>query len=751
MSNENSSNDSVDKFNQQLSEKLKISENDTTTLVQVKKHTDDCHKVLVTKELLLRIFCALPIRTVLKMRLVNRLWDAILQDDHTWRKIHESKFDSIPHSLFQNKQSYKTICLYKEYQESDLWTSVINSLDPASSTLLKYSLFSDQSFINPYSYDILGCKFVSNYIAIAIMSQKRMVIDERNGDISLINERPTMSNVDFNLVPNIQVEVYIKILSLNVKSQLDISLDTQLLTVTPGNLNQDLNYIKNIFGIKFGDEHFMYSPDISLGICKIFSYPAHHMINFNVNNPPLLEMFISRNFLITLTDTGIFNLTTLASVNGHYQDSVEVPANARFIIPISDVSIKIHTVGFSQQPKGRITAYHLDSNDFLFVGYINNDEKHVFSAWDLSEIGQYKIFKVGEYEQAIIQYYEILPGKAHSFLIRWKNKNGEYEKNLADNDNQRSHLTPQIFVTCSGGHVLIFQPEDSESVFKKNIDQRFALKKLNLIWKISTGLTSCRIIENSNTLENQFSSNTDWIFISAKQLKGDMKVTVVVQFSVSNPDPKTSIDGTNYGFFSIDNHNPNINNKSNEEVIIYKKIVHRVIFENIPSSGSVLQILLHLPHSLLIVCQRREPDSLKLRPRFTLSVYDYHNSQLVKCLHPSAPFVYLVPKGYFVMAHKPSSRFDVTFVDLANNKYQIKTSGKTPLPKLKPDGSNRLKVNRLSGNKRSKQPKTTKIDKRKSHQSSKIQYSFRDYDIDYDEEALDDNDDNIESDYHEDF
>jgi hypothetical protein len=44
------------------------------------KITDDtCHKVLGTQELLVNIFCSVPIRNIFKMRLVCRLWNDILQ------------------------------------------------------------------------------------------------------------------------------------------------------------------------------------------------------------------------------------------------------------------------------------------------------------------------------------------------------------------------------------------------------------------------------------------------------------------------------------------------------------------------------------------------------------------------------------------------------------------------------------------------------------------------------------------------
>ena len=42
------------------------------------------------------------------------------------------------------------------------------------------------------------------------MSQKRIVLDEReNGGVRIVNERPTISNINFDLVPNIHVEVNI--------------------------------------------------------------------------------------------------------------------------------------------------------------------------------------------------------------------------------------------------------------------------------------------------------------------------------------------------------------------------------------------------------------------------------------------------------------------------------------------------------------------------------------------------------------
>jgi hypothetical protein len=97
------------------------------------------------------------------------------------------------------------------------------------------------------------------------------------------------------------------------------------------------------------------------------------------------------------------------------------------------------------------------------------------------------------------------------------------------------------------------------------------------------------------------------------------------------------------------------------------------------------------------------------------------------------------------MAPKRSFKDDIVFVPLPNLKPRSKfsnsaSSTKMVKPKLAP-GSNKLKVNRKSGTKRGKQPKVTKIEKRKRNQSSKIAYSPRDYDIDYDDDEFGDYDD----------
>ncbi|CAG8499054.1 37826_t:CDS:2 [Gigaspora margarita] len=716
-------------LSQQLTEHLQLSEPSSTStstrgISEYVVTTKECHKVLVTRELLLFILCAMPVRLVLKMRLVCRLWETILQDDHTWKQIYESKFGKVDHPLLLEDQTYKSICIFKEYHEARLWSnSSITTLNESSQSLTRYKLFGDYALSNQYMYDILAIDVNECGIAVALVSQKRLVLDEEAiGGIRVVDERPTISNVDFTLVPNVEIKVYVKMIPFgNNNDKFDYySCDIQRVTVSQNDLTRDANWVKNIVRIQFAHDLFMYSSDISLGTCKIFSL-YKSLGNFNVRNPPLKELATSFNFLVAGTEPGNFQLSTRASVYKHMATSLDLDERYKFDIIIPDVEVisqRIYTPTLIQEViKGKVTAFHMEQNDFMIVGYFNNEEEATLRAWDLRKIRHLESFESQEFRKDIVQYVAKLPAKAQSFSVRWKNSSGEIQTLSITEQEKQLQVSPEIIVTCSGGHVLIFVPDTT--ILKSDNDKE-PTQKLNMIWEVRTGLTSCRLIDTRYWLQCNYPSNGNWIFISAKQTKGDMKVPVVVQFCLT----ETSNTGSCYGYLEIDEYNPN-----KEEIKPpnpYIRLVHRTFTQKIPHSATIIQAMPYLPHYFLIVYQRREPDVIRPRPRFNLIVYDYHNTNHVNINIQSSPLCFMVPSGYIMMA-TDGFKDDIVYIPFPNLKSRGRlsrvnsTNPKQNRPKLQPDGANRIKVNRGPGGKRIKQPKGTKIDKRKH--SSKIQYS----------------------------
>ncbi|CAG8458688.1 6444_t:CDS:2, partial [Acaulospora colombiana] len=687
---------------QQL-EKLQLRENYAESLenyeVNPIEGMQGCHKILVTRELLLRIFCALPVRVVLKMRLVCRLWETILRDDYTWQQVFESKFGKVPNSLFLDNQTYRSICIFKEYHETRLWSKVASLFnEPASTTLNRFKLFGEFASLNSYMYDIIATGVIENGVAIALVGQRRLVLDEPTG-MRVINERPTLSNMDFNLVPNVEIRVYVRLMPFKGQDRFEIiCCDKQLLTISRDDLSRDGGWIKNVVRIQLGRKYFMYSSDISMGTCKIFSYyQAQSLGNFNVHNPPLTELAISRNFFVTCTEPGNFQLTTHASSCKHMIRSTDLEERYKFGINIDDVQIK----NISRQSlKGKMSAFYMDHNDLMIAGYYNNEGESVFRVWDLRGVREHESFETREYKNMISQYEGKLESKAQSFLVRWKDDLDEYRTPLDNELEYQLKASPEIIVTCSGGNIAIFRLLDTIG------------GKLKCSWRISTGLTFLKVVDTQFWSPGNLPSNGNWLFLSAKKTIGDMKVPVVVQLLLlpSTMSTENSND-TNFGYLDIDNHNPN-NNEDN--------------------------VMPHLPHALVVLCLRKEPDFCRPRPRYSLMIYDYHTSNMINNLHSSSPFMFVVPTGYFVMAPKHSFKDDIIYMPLprlkSRDRQVVGAMLKPSRPRLQPDGMNRLRVNRGVG-KRMKQPKATKIDKRK-HRSSKIQFSVRDYNIDYDEHDI---------------
>ncbi|CAG8755971.1 12610_t:CDS:2 [Cetraspora pellucida] len=714
-------------LSQQLAEHLRLNEPSAISSTGISKYVvtaKGCHKVLVTRELLLFIFCAMPIRLILKMRLVCRLWEAILQDDHTWKQIYESRFGKVEHPLFLEDQTYKYICIFKEYHEARLWSnSNITTINESSQSLTRYKLFGEFALSNQYMYDILAVDVTECGIAVALVSQKRLVLDETVvGGIRVVDERPTISNVDFTLVPNVEIKVYVKLIPFsNNSDKFDYySCDIQRVTVSQNDLARDANWVRNIVRVQFAYNLFMYSSDIALGTCKIFSYNKS-LGNFNIRNPPLKELAASFNFLVAGTELGNFQLSTCVSVYKHMVTSLDLDERYRFEIIIPDVEIesqRIYTPTVIQETvKGKITAFHMDPNDFMIVGYFNNEKETMLRAWDLRKIRHLESFESQEFRKDIVQYIAKLPAKAQSFSVRWRNSSSEIQPLLITEREKQLQVSPEIIVACSGGHVLIFVPDTTTP--KSDGDKEF-IQKLNMVWEVNTGLTSCRLIGVQNWLQCNYPSNGNWIFISAKQTKGDMKVPIVVQFCLT----KSSNTRPCYGYLEIDGNNPNKEGIKRQSP--YTRLVHRIFAQKIPHSATIVQAMPYLPHYFLIVYQRRESDIIRPRPRFGLLIYDYHNSNLVNINIQSSPLYFMVPSGYIVMA-TDGFKDDIVYMPFPNLKSRGRlgrvnsTNSKQNRPKLQPDGANRIKVNRGPGGKRTRQPKSIKIDKRKH--SSKIQYS----------------------------
>ncbi|CAI2180253.1 13263_t:CDS:2 [Funneliformis geosporum] len=713
----------------------------------------DSHNVLSTHELLLNIFCSLTIKNILRIRLVCKLWNDVLQDDHTWQILFETKYNKVTNPLFLNGLSYKSICLFKEFNENKLWNNVISIIkEPTSSQKpQKYKVFGERVSTNSYMYDILNTNIIENGIAIAFVSQRPLIrIDDVDGGVRVLNEKPTLNNTDFSIVPNLEVEVYLKIIKFNDKEdKYDIRLcDTQRLTVTQEDIGRNVNWIKNMIRLEFGKEYYMYSLDVALGTCKIFSYAREHSIcNFNIDTPPICDLSLSNNLLIVRTETGRFQVTT-RSVMKDQEHIVDLTDDKKFNIILSDVAIiSTHSNSFgsfaNNNFKANILTYYLDKNDFMIINYVNTNDEYAFKCLDLRKLANHSSFYEGfDYRKHVVEYSELLPAKAHSFVVRWKNQNNDTYEHYSSFQQQQSDaripddLVPEIVVTCSGGLVLIYRPvvQKRNSAF---VSRGKIKTKLALMWRISTGLNFCKMIDTSFWTKENFPKNGDWLFLSAKKLKGDMKVPVVLQLLLPNSTNSNSNkkqQEISYGYTRIDGHNPNEERTGlSKDPVTYTRLVYRIISEKIPHTGSIVQLLPLLPHSLLIVCQRKEPDLIRPRPKFTMYIYDYHTSSITPIPQHVTPFFYLLPSGYFCM---PNPKDDILFVPLPNLKsrsFNPALSSRFVKPKLVPDGHNKLKVTRGSGNKRVKIPKSAKVEKRKKNQSSKVAYSSKNYDIDYDD------------------
>jgi len=59
-----------------------IDDEEEECFVFIEKDEKGCHKALSTRDLLSNIFCSVPVKNVLKMRLVCRLWNDTLQGKH---------------------------------------------------------------------------------------------------------------------------------------------------------------------------------------------------------------------------------------------------------------------------------------------------------------------------------------------------------------------------------------------------------------------------------------------------------------------------------------------------------------------------------------------------------------------------------------------------------------------------------------------------------------------------------------------
>src|SRR3954454_3702515 len=289
----------------------------------------------------------------------------------------------------------------------------------------------------------------------------------------------------------------------------------------------DINWIKDIVRMEFGKEYYMYSLDVSLGACKIFSYENEaSLCNFNVGTPPIIEMALSNNMLIAVTESGIIQVTNKSIVKRHPQEYVDLANNEKFNITLKDVALRQRSRPISfeligQASKARIHSFYLDQNDFMIISYVNMDDENVFRCWDLRGVANHVSFGDDfSYRKHVIEYVEKLPAKAHSFVVRWRSsKNGTYKHNPSSQ--QHEDIIPEIIVTCSGGLVLIYHP------VKQQLNSSITQNELRLVWKISTGLTSCKMIDTSFWAKDNVPKNGDWLFLTAKKLIGDIKSPIV--------------------------------------------------------------------------------------------------------------------------------------------------------------------------------------------------------------------------------
>ncbi|RIA91662.1 hypothetical protein C1645_805097 [Glomus cerebriforme] len=721
---------------EKLMKDLQITDNKEDVI----KNEKESHKVLSTQELLLNIFCSVPVKCILKMRLVCRLWNDILQDDHTWQKMFEINYAKISDPLFRNGQSYRSILLFKEYEEIKLWNNAhsIVKEQTTSPNLQKYKLFGETVSSNSYIYDVISTNIIKDGIAISFISQRPLSRDPRTNEINILKERPTLSNMDFTLVPNIFLEIYIKIIKFNQQDIHKIRLcDAQNITLTYDDISKDsANWIKNAVNMEFGKEYYMYSSYVTLGTCKIYSYESENpLCNFNVDVPPIVNLALSNNLFVVRTKSGKIQITTKSILKRRQENfTMDLKNNEKFFIIINDIALKVPSEINSMiglVTKASIHSFYLDQNDFMIIGYFNKNNENVFRCWDLRGITNIFSFEDDfNLQEHIIEFYEKLPTKSHSFIVRWRNsKDGSYEQHsyLQQDDD----IIPEIIVTCLGGLVLIYHPSLGD-----------AQNKLNLVWKISTGLTLCKMIDTSFWTKDNYPNDGDWLFLSAKKLTGDMNIPIILQFLL--PETTNTNNNQFYGYTCIDGHNPNELQDSTSLIKLrYTRLVHRILFDKLPHTGSIVQVMPHLPHSLLVVvCQRKESNLFKRRSKLAIYIYDYHTSSFTLNPQYYSPFLYLLPTGYFIMAPNQSFKDDIVFIPLPNLKSRSKSllnstsNTKSAKPKLTP-GSSKLKVSRNKpGNKRGKQPKNVKIEKRKRNQSSKIAYSPRDYDIDYDDDDI---------------
>lgn len=644
----------------------------------------------------------------------------------------EIRHEKISNPLFLYGQSYKSILLYKEYDEKELWKNAqtITKTPPN----IKYKLFGEMTSLNSYIYDIINVNIIKNGIAIAFASRQPLIRRNRNWFFSIVSlkERPTISNMDFNLTPNLRIEVYLKIIKFNQDDNYKVILfDEQAITTSYNDIIRDDHNWNDIVRMKFEKEYYMYSSYVSLGTCKIFSYDKlQPLCHFNVNNPPIYDMAISNNLFVVLTKSGQIQITTKFIVENHSKQRIDLAFDEKLNITLRDIMILS-----SQELDAKVTMlFYLDQNDFMIINYINQKNENVLKCWDLRRIRNVSSFKDdSNYQDYIIEYTEKLPTKAHSITIKWRNsKNGSYEHDthIQDDDN----ILPEIIVTCLGGIILIYHPVEQQ--MDSSLDK--TQNNLKLVWKINTGLTSCKMIDTSFWTKDNFPKDGDWLFLSAKRLVGDMKVPVILQILLSettkNNNNNNRKQTNSYGYTCIDGYNPNelhdtfIDNKT------YKRLPHRILCDKLPHTDSIItQVMPYLPHCILVVCQSIES---KRRPKSAIYIYDYHTNSFASNHRYFSPLLYLLSTGYYVMSPSTIYKDDVVFVPLPKSRSKNVATTKMPRPKLTP-GSSKLKVSRKPGTKRGKQPKSTKIEKRKRNQSSKVAYSLRDYDIDYDDNEFD--------------
>jgi hypothetical protein len=644
----------------------------------------------------------------------------------------EIKYDKVSNPLLLYDQSYKSVLIYKEYDEKKLWKNIQSTTNTSS----KYKLFGEMPSLNSYIYDIISVNTFKNGMAIAFASRQPLVRRNTNwfNNIESLKERPTSSNMDFTLIPNLRIEVYLKIIEFNHDDKFDVRLcDEQSITATYDDIIRDVHNWNDIIRMKFGKEYYMYSSYVSLGTCKIFSYyDVDPLCNFNINNPPLLDMAISDNFFVTLTKSGKIQITTKLIVENHPTEQIDLTNDERFNIILRDIMILNSGELDAQVHKATIHLFHLDQNDLMMINYNNNENVSTLRCWDLRRIRNIPSFEDGfNNQEYVIEYSEELPTKAQSFIVRWRNsKNGSLEYNTHNIQDD----IPEIIVTCLGGIILIYHPEINPSLDKTQ-------NNLNLIWKINTGLTSCKMIDTSFWTKDNFPKNGDWLFLSAKKLAGDMKVPIVLQLLLSSESTNNNNNQKrteSYGYTCINGYNPNELEDTFIEDKTYKRLPHRIICDKLPHTDSAItQVMPYLPHCLIVVCQSVES---RRRPKSSIYIYDYHTSSFVSNQRYYSPLFCLIPTGYYVTATGTTCKDDVEFVPLPKYFSKYVAITKTPRPKLTP-GSSKLKVNRKQGTKRGKQPKASKIEKRKRNQSSKIAYSPRDYDIDYDDDEFGDYDD----------